>query len=166
MTSSIQHYIGDLERTPFPNRPTLAQARMMPLFNEHDFTVMADLPANETRVLLSFSDYFEMLAGLVDVALNSNLDLEQILVSVSMPSGGRLPKPLLNDRVFMLQDITDEEARLVKSDKRFLVIDDHICRFRLQTGDNSIHLRMHNIKDPDAFRPLKEYLSSVGVKSR
>ncbi len=155
-----------LEKTPFPTRAASAQARMMPLLNENDFEVMASLPTNETRVHLSFADYFELLSKLVNFALTHFPELELILIRVSLPSGIRLDKSLLQDKVLMLQEVHREEERCIKRQKSFLVIEDFICRFRLQDGDNRINLRLYQVDDEHVVGELKHFLTQHGFRER
>ncbi|MCO7225537.1 hypothetical protein [Pleionea sp. CnH1-48] len=164
MTLKLTEYQGVLSRTPFPNRPSQALAQTMPLMNESDFRMMASLPTSDARVFLSFADYFEVLARLVELTLEHNSDIEMILVKISMPSGSRLPKSLLNEKVLMLQDIHSEQERLQNENIPFVVIEDYLCRFRLQQGDNRFFYRCYHQDSEANLDEVTTYLADTGFE--
>lgn len=152
MTKHSYDFRGQLTRNPFPNTPSKAQARMMPIECENDFDVFANLPASQAPILLNFSEHFQLLAELVKSAQGIWPEHLSILLRISMPSGMRLPAPMLEPNVLMTQEIEPELSKLKKASGHVLVIEDRFVRFQIERGDNDISLKLFSDSDGEQNR--------------
>ena len=129
-----------LGKNPYPSMPAFSNAQVLPLNSASDFEAIASLPNSNCPVYLSFDEHHRLLSELVEFFLE-NRKHTTVLLRISMPSGMRLPKNLLNERVLMLQDIEPEETKLRLTGEPFVAIDSQLVRFRLEQGNNQLTIR-------------------------
>jgi len=146
MSNIIKHtYLGQLLSVPFTNKPSAALARCMPLSNDNDFAVFANLPCSDAPVLINFIEHYQILNELVLYA-NELWQAElTILIRISMPGGMRLPASLLAHNVLLMQDITPEVEKLSGTVTHLLTIDDNFIRYQLEQGHNEIAINLHSL---------------------
>ncbi|WP_281557901.1 hypothetical protein [Thalassomonas sp. RHCl1] len=164
----MKQFTGTLTRRPFPNKPSIAEAQMLPLTSDSDFEVFTSFNSATCPVLLNVREHYQLLSDLVDEAQARWPDIF-ILIRLSMPGGMRIPAKLLADNVLLLEDISFEEQKLIDIAKALLVVEDRFSRVEIDNNDNSIHLRLYLgeklSKEPadDALQPLIECLAQRGV---
>lgn len=161
-------YHGELVRRPHPGKPSVALARTMPLSREEDFAVFTELPDSDVPIYLNFTEHFGILADMVTRANQLWNNEITLLVRISMPSGMRLPAPLLSDNVLLMQDTAPEEQKLKDSGHNVLVIHDFFARYQLDNGKNRIDIRLYSQNDdaPQLFSQFIEPLAELGVEAR
>lgn len=166
--SSEQHFKGELTRVPFLGTASAALARYMPLDNENDFDVFAELPSSQSPIFLNFAEHYQILNSLVIKANTLWPDELCILIRLSMPGGMRLPKALLETNVLLMQDIEPEVKKLKGQVPRLLVIEDHLLRYQLEQGHNQMCISLYQgktlLSDSDAFTQLIGPLTEYGIK--
>lgn len=139
---------GVLTRRPFPDRPTLANNEVFPLRTDGDFAVAATFPGSpDARVLLNFGEHYELLGQTIAKALAALPEAEFVLVRLNLPAGKRLPPSLLDERVFILQDVQGERDALVDAGRSVLVVADRFVRTDTELGDNHLVLEWHGSRD-------------------
>ncbi len=159
------HFYGQLKSIPFAGKPSAALARCMPLSNENDFAVFADLPCSDSPILINFIEHYQILEQLVTFA-NSLWQQElTILLRISMPGGMRLPASLLASNVLLMQDIEPELKRLTGQVTNLLVIEDCFIRYQLEQGDNSIVISLHTLaqQQDQKFTQLVNKLAQFNI---
>lgn len=142
MNRQQYRFDGILTRAPHPDKPSKAMSRMMPIENENDFTVFANLPPSDVPIYLNFGEHHQFLAALVTHAQKLWPEQLSILVRLSMPAGTRLPAPLLESNVLLCQEIEPELSKLQDSNQNILVIEDFFVRFQIERGNNDIHIQL------------------------
>jgi len=168
---SEQHFSGVLTRVPFLGTASAALARYMPLENENDFDVFAELPSSKSPIFLNFAEHYQILDRLVTRANTIWPDELCILIRLSMPGGMRLPKTLLAENVLLMQDIKPEVKRLKLQVPRLLVIDDHLLRYQLEQGHNQMRISLYQDKtqallsNGGDFKQLVGPLTEYGITS-
>ncbi|WDE02323.1 hypothetical protein [Thalassomonas actiniarum] len=138
----MKPFTGTLTRRPFPNKPSIAEAQMLPLSSDSDFEVFTSFNSATCPVLLNVREHYQLLSDLVDEAQVCWPDVF-ILIRLSMPGGMRIPAKLLTDNVLLLEDITFEEQKLIDIASPLLVVEDRFSRVEIDNNDNSIHLRLY-----------------------
>jgi hypothetical protein len=151
---------GRLLRAPFPGKPSAALARCMPIENENDFSVFTDLPNSDSPILVNFIEHYQILAAMVTQANTLWPQNLSILVRMSMPSGMRLPKPLLLQNVLLIQDVAPEIKRLKTSNTDLLVIEDNFIRYQLESGSNTMNISLFS-QSNDSQAPFNELLAPL-----
>ena len=155
---------GQLVRRPFVGKPSVALARTMPMSREEDFAVFTELPSTDAPIYINFAEHYQILNDLVVAANKLWPDNLNILVRMSMPSGMRLPAPLLADNVLLMQDVAPEVARLKDTGNPLLIIDDHLIRYQLEQGNNSFDMTFYSKEDEKAnFEQLIAPLAGLGI---
>jgi len=160
-------YRGTLKSMPFPHKPSIAEAQMLPLTCDSDFEVFTGFTSSSCPVLLNVREHYQLLSDLVDVAQKCWPGIT-ILIRISMPGGMRIPAKLLTDNILLLEDITGEEQSLITVANPLLVIKDRFSRVEIDNNDNSIRLRLYaqeqDAQQPgDALTPLISCLQQRGV---
>jgi len=146
MNNITKHsFTGQLSSLPFTNKPSAALARCMPLTNENDFEVFANLPCSQAPVLINFIEHYQILNELVLFANELWQDELTILMRISMPGGMRLPASLLADNVLLMQDIKPEVEKLSGEVPHLLTIDDNFIRYQLEQGNNDISINLYSV---------------------
>ncbi len=146
MSNVVKHaFLGQLLSIPFTNKPSAALARCMPLANDNDFEVFANLPCSQASVLLNFVEHYQILNELVLLANELWPDELTILIRLSMPGGMRLPASLLAHNVLLMQDIKPEIEKLSGEVTHLLTIDDNFIRYQLEQGNNEISINLHSL---------------------
>ncbi|ASP37675.1 hypothetical protein CHH28_02870 [Bacterioplanes sanyensis] len=133
----------ELTANPYPHTATLAQTMTLPLVTPRDFASVAALPVGDVAILLNHSEHYRLLEGLLHTAWQQ-LETLQVLMSMQMPAGGRMPRAFLDQRVLMLQCVEDEESRWPTNSVPLLVIDNALPRYPLEAGDNRLTLRLYH----------------------
>lgn len=161
---------GILTRMPFPHRPSLAQAQMLPLYTDNDFEVFSQLTCTQRPVYLNIPEHYEILAELADIA-GKTWENITIVTRISMPGGMRIPATLLADNVLLVEEVAIEEAQISHSSQPVLVIDDRFSRIEIENNNNEIQLRLYLPDDyfptdnkSNSLAPLVDYLASIHVK--
>ena len=164
MAKKLQKYCGTLKRMPFAHKPSIAEAQMLPLTTDSDFTVFANFTSSPYPVLLNVREHYQILSDLVAEAQLCWPGIT-ILVRLSMPGGMRIPANLLADNILLLEDLASEEKKLVTLIKPLLVIEDRFTRIEIDNNDNSVSLRLYSDDGlpTDALQPLIACLHQRGV---
>ncbi|WDE09094.1 hypothetical protein SG34_030460 [Thalassomonas viridans] len=167
MTEPTLTYRGTLKSMPFPHKPSVAEAQMLPLTSDSDFEVFTGFSSSSCPVLLNVREHYQLLSDLVDVAQECWPGIT-ILVRISMPGGMRIPAKLLTDNILLLEDVAAEEQKLVAANKTFLVVEDRFSHVEIDNNDNSIYLRLYANEDgqtltTNALQPLISCLQERGV---
>ena len=161
--SAIYH--GVLTRMPFPHRPSIAQAQMLPLFTDNDFEVFSQLTCTQRPVYLNVPEHYEILSELVAIASQTWENIT-IIARISMPGGMRIPVNLLADNVLLVEEVSLEEAQISHSAQPVLVIEDRFSRIEIENNNNEIQLRLYHPDETsqDILTPLTDYLASINIK--
>jgi|TARA_B110000114_G_scaffold182383_1_gene221572 hypothetical protein len=138
-------FLGHLLKIPFPNKPSAALARFMPLTNDNDYNVFTNLPCSKAPVLINFIEHYQILNELVLFANELWQQELTILIRISMPGGMRLPASLLASNVLLMQDIQPEVKKLSGEVTHLLTIDDNFIRYHLEQGNNQISINLHSV---------------------
>ncbi|WP_299587618.1 hypothetical protein [uncultured Microbulbifer sp.] len=155
-----------LLRNPYPKQPKPCVAQILPLEGESDFLAISQLPVGKTPVLLSFSEHYQLLVELLECVDSAGLEIDTILLRMQMPAGGRMPKQFLQDRVLMLQGVHEEELILHQQGTSYLVIEDTLIRHPLESGSNSLRLRIRCVADCNyLISRISEKLLQLGFDS-
>ncbi|KGJ93907.1 hypothetical protein [Colwellia psychrerythraea] len=164
MVKQLQQYCGTLSRMPFPDMPSIAEAQMLPLTTDNDFSVFANFTSSPYPVFVNVREHYQILSDLVDEAQLCWPKIT-IIVRISMPGGMRIPANLLADNVLLLEDITCEEQKLVVFENSLLVIEDYFTRIEIDNNDNSVRLRLYSndVLPSGALQPLITCLQKRGV---
>jgi hypothetical protein len=146
MSNVTKHeYVGQLFNVPFANKPSAALARCMPLSNDNDFAIFANLPCSDAPVLINFIEHYQILNELVLFANELWPEELTILIRISMPGGMRLPASLLANNVLLMQDIQPEVEKLTGRVTHLLTIDDNFIRYQLEQGRNQISINLSSL---------------------
>lgn len=164
MAKQLQQYCGTLKRMPFADKPSIAEAQMLPLTTDNDFSVFANFTSSPNPVFINVREHYQILSELVDEAKQCWPDIT-ILIRISMPGGMRIPANLLADNVLLLEEVAFEEQKLVALAHPLLVIEDHFSRIEIDNNNNSINLRLYSkdVLPSGALQPLIAYLDQRGV---
>lgn len=138
----VKHFT--LVSNPYPNQLTESNAMTLPLVTERDFSIMGSLPTSDVPVVINHQKHYQLLVEIIETIFSCDLN-SNVILRMQMPGGGRMPKLFLDERIFMIQNVVDEELKLAaKSKKTLVVLDDHIIRYPLEAGDNRLSIRIHN----------------------
>ena len=163
--SSFGEYEGVLTGRPFGHRVTMAQMQPLPLVGEHDFAIAGAFHGSHgTPVLLNYAEHVELLALLVSTFLVQIPELDMIVVRMRLPTQGRLPRELLQDKVLLLDVLTEELGSLNIEHINVLEIEDRFLRHPLEIGDNRIRLRMVVQGAAGRLHDLMPWLANFGIR--
>jgi hypothetical protein len=120
------------------------------LEGESDFSVLSSLPVSNVPVFVNHSEHYQLLSELIDCLFEHISDVS-LLVRMQMPAGGRMPKVFLDERILMVQDVTNEETLLKKNEGPVVVLDDRIIRYPLEQGNNELCMRFYHCDESGAI---------------
>ncbi|MBF0442906.1 MAG: hypothetical protein HQK54_13450, partial [Oligoflexales bacterium] len=135
-----------LAKSPFPDRPHLSNLPPLDLKTETDF----DATQNQSRehnlapILVSYRDYYEILVEVVNKVREDIREVKSIIISINLPTSGKIPLRLLEPDVLLCQDGKDEIEYLKSRGGCFFSIDGSLRRSDMETGSNEISLRLYN----------------------
>ncbi|MFT5161803.1 MAG: hypothetical protein ACI9FJ_000369 [Alteromonadaceae bacterium] len=157
---------GQLLRAPFVGKPSVALARTLPMSREEDFAVFTELPSSDTPIFINFIEHYQILSERISHANELWPEGLTILVRLSMPSGMRLPAPMLKDNVLLMQDVAPEVKRLKDAPGKLLVINDHLLRYQLEHGRNDIAISFYSDDNNDKaiFEQFIAPLAGLGIE--
>lgn len=165
---------GLLNRMPFPHRPSIAQAQMLPLFTESDHEVLSSLTSTERPIYLNVPEHYEILSELTTIASKTWENIT-IIARVSMPGSMRIPVNLLAENVLLVEEVALEEQQISLSAQPVLIIEDRFSRIEIENNDNEIYLRLYlpnncvannhqqTEQQSSLLAPLTDYLASINV---
>ena len=138
----VKHFT--LVSNPYPNQLTESNAMTLPLVTERDFAIMESLPTSDVPVVINHQEHYQLLVEVIETIFSCDSN-SNVILRMQMPGGGRMPKLFLDERVLMVHNVINEESKLAsESEKMIIVLDDHIIRYPLESGDNRLSIRVHN----------------------
>ena len=140
-----REYAGALNVSPFDGQLQPAVSRSIPLHTESDYRRMATYEQHmDMPVLLDYSHYYVLLGRVVEAVFEFHSELKVVLLRFPSAYVVRIPKPLLDERVFFVSDVGSQLAReLARGMTPCAAIEDDFRRDLSEPGMNRLRLRAY-----------------------
>jgi hypothetical protein len=161
-----REYAGALAASPFCGQLQPAVARSIPLHTESDYRRMASYEQRmDMPVLLDYAHYYALLGRIVEAVFQFHPELRVVLLRFPSAYVVRIPKPLLDERVFFVSDVGAQLAReLARGMTPCVAIEDDFRRDLSEPGMNRLRVRAYgDAFCASAWATLIERLEQLGL---
>jgi len=161
-----REYAGALVASPFDGQLQPAVARSIPLHTESDYRRMATYEQHmDMPVLLDYSHYYALVGRVVEAVFESHPGLKVVLLRFPSAYVVRIPKPLLDERVFFVSDVDAQLVReLARGMAPCVAVEDDFRRDLSEPGLNRLRLRAYGDGfSPSAWATLIARLEHLGL---
>ncbi len=161
-----RQYTGALTASPFHGQPQPATARPIPLHTESDYRRMVTYEqAMDIPVLLDYAHYYALLERIVAAVFEFHPPLEVVLLRFPSAYVVRIPRSLIEERVFFVSDVAAQlERELARGTASCVAIEDDFRRDLTEPGMNRLRLKAYGDDfAPSAWAALIERLEGLGL---